>query len=69
LINAGKPYCYEGFHSLESDYLNRLYGLGKARKFGIDGKISNGIIRGIDSSGRLVVSMENEHIVFSVTRK
>lgn len=60
-----KTLYYEGIHSLESDYLNMLYGLGKTRKFAIDGKISNGIIRGIDSSGRLVVSIENEDRVFS----
>jgi BirA family transcriptional regulator, biotin operon repressor / biotin---[acetyl-CoA-carboxylase] ligase len=60
-----KTLNFGGFKTLEVDYLSRLYALGEKRNFRIDGRITVGIIEGIDPAGRLIVQIEGEKRIFS----
>ncbi len=44
---------------IEEDYLSVLYGFGKEKKFQSGGEVFNGVIKGVNESGKLVVQMED----------
>ena len=44
------------FEQLAQQYKNQLYGINKLLKFKIDGNLFEGIIKGVDDFGRLVIS-------------
>jgi len=51
---------------LMEDYLNVLYGLNKSLTFDVGGVIAEGMIAGVDESGRLRVLMGEKEHVFGV---
>jgi len=61
------------FECLESDsgkqyeitkaYMGRLFGLNQTRRFFYDGKLSDGIIKGVDENGQLIMEIEGARIV------
>ena len=55
----------QGFGGLERYYLQSLYGLGQVRRFRSDGRDFEGVITGIDTTGRLAVRENNKTRHFS----
>ncbi|HEY5748204.1 MAG TPA: biotin--[acetyl-CoA-carboxylase] ligase [Chryseolinea sp.] len=51
---------------LMADYLHVLYGLHQPLAFDVGGVVAEGVIAGVDESGRLRVLMEGEERVFGV---
>jgi BirA family biotin operon repressor/biotin-[acetyl-CoA-carboxylase] ligase len=47
------------FGELDNDYLRSLYRVNEVHSFIIDGKASEGIIRGVDANGRLLMEIDN----------
>ena len=44
---------------IEEDYLSVLYGFGKVKKFQSGGEVFNGVIKGVDENGKLLVQKED----------
>lgn len=55
----------QGFGGLETYYLQSLYGLGQKRRFRGGGRDFEGVITGIDQTGKLAVRESNETKHFS----
>jgi biotin-(acetyl-CoA carboxylase) ligase len=51
---------------MNTDYNNRLLGIHETRKFKIDKEETEGTIKGVDSSGRLIVQLNQGERSFDI---
>lgn len=53
------------FEGMKSEYLRRLYGFKQVLRFKVGSQITEGLVEGIDSVGRLVIQMGGEQKKFN----